>query len=440
MKGFVSFLKYNNAIPLAVTFLMIGAASTYAATNPETFVQKEEKVISIDNTYIAGVNLKKYTPTAQVTAVKEDDDFYYVTYTFKTIALVDYVWQKVTTEEVMQVGKTRLGKHRDLGLFVTEQLRQKIAGELLRLKETQAIEKKNISQKKVATVYKGLIGGFLDSKTETIKGYKPVVDESPEEEEEEQTFARPDPNAMAKKLAEKERLALLAKQKEQEKEQEIVSDEEVGTTTPEEEVDDIDGDTEDATDEDDNNDDTSTSTPGTSGGGSGGSGSATTTPTNKKPVLTILGNNPARVALGGNYVDLGATVSDDHDLDNTVEVYLDDVLVESIVIDTSVVGTYTVMYESIDSDGAIAQKVRTVEVYDPDPVEEESEEEVGTTTPPVEAPPEPTPEEENNTNTPETSNPTQQTNTSASDESESPQVSQSTNQPQNQQSASSTGQ
>lgn len=386
MKGIVSFLKFNNAVPLTVTFLMVGAASTYAATNPETFVQKEEKVISIDNTYIAKINLKSYTPTAQVTAVREDDDFYYVEYTFKTIALTDHVWQKVTTQETMQVGKKRLGGHRDLGLFVTDQLRQKIANELARLKETQTIEKKNISQKKVATVYSGLIGGFIDSKTTTIAGYEPVV-ELPEKEPEEQTFARPDPDALKKKeealkkKLEEEKVQQEAL-KEAEEQQEEVTNEPKETETPiQTGTSTVKGTT------------TSNTTNNTgSGGGSTNEEAPTSTP-NQAPTLTILGENPVRIAIGATYTDLGATVSDDHDTINTVEVYVNGVQVDSVVLDTSATGTYEIMYESADSEGSIAQKIRIVEVYDLAPIVEEPEPEVEKSTTTPETEPEQVPEE-----------------------------------------------
>jgi len=46
------------------------------------------------------------------------------------------------------------------------------------LRETQQIEKAQVSQKVVATSYGGLVGKFLDDTTETLPGYVPVVDET----------------------------------------------------------------------------------------------------------------------------------------------------------------------------------------------------------------------------------------------------------------------
>lgn len=326
MKGFLHILKYNNAVPIAVSLILLGAASTYAATNPEAIISEEQEVISIDNTYIATKNLNKYSPTVEILSVHEDGEFYYVVYELSTIELVDYVWQDFVEQQEMKVAKSTLGNYRDLGEFVTKQLRELIDNELARLKETQVYEKQQVTQKRVTTKYKGIIGGFLDASTETIDGYRPVV-KLPKPEPEIQTFARPDPEAKDKPAIP----AIIAIVKDQ-----TSSSSEATQDTPEGE-----------------NDSTGTDTP-----------LGTTTP-NTPPQLTILGDNPALVELGGSYTDLGAVVEDDSDEELSVALFLDDVAVESIVIDTSVVGTHVITYEATDSLGAIGQKKRIVEVYDP---------------------------------------------------------------------------
>ena len=175
----LNFLKYNNIVPVTVAFVLLGAGGAYAATNPAAILSAQEQVVSIDNTYIANKNLDAYTPQVVIVNVKEDDEYYYVAYQFITIDLKDAAWQDVLKEEVMRVSKADLGPYRDLGLYVTEQLKQKIDRELARLKETQEFERRQVTQKIVATAYSGLIGAFLDDTTETIPGYKPVVEPPP---------------------------------------------------------------------------------------------------------------------------------------------------------------------------------------------------------------------------------------------------------------------
>lgn len=331
MSKIIRFFIYNNIVPITISFVLLGAASTYAATNPEQILAETQKVVSIDNTYIANKDLSRYTPKARIVAVREDSDFYYVSYQFTTIELVEYVWQDVTMAEEMKIAKATLGTYRDLGEFVTRQLRERIANELIRLRETQVFERQNITQKQVTTQYSGLIGGLLDDKTETIAGYTPVV-EAPSPETERQTFARPDPNAKMP-----------------------------AQPIPAEELRD------DETTYDDDEEDYFNQ--------------------NNPPSLTVLGDNPARVPLGGTYTDLGVVVDDDHDGELTAYIFLDGAPVSAVQIDTSKVATYTIIYEATDSKGKIGQVKRMVEVYDPNAVTEP----VGETTDPTPAAPVETP-------------------------------------------------
>ncbi len=173
--AFLDFVKYNNAFPIAVSIALLGAGSTFAATNPDAIYSAQQQVLSIDNTYIANKDLAGYTPTIQIVGVTEDTDNYYVTYRLTTIDVVDSVWRDVTKEPVMQVDRRVLGKYGDLGLYVTEQLKQIIDRELAYLHDVQDIERKQVTNKVVATAYSGLVGALLDTTTETIPGYVPVV-------------------------------------------------------------------------------------------------------------------------------------------------------------------------------------------------------------------------------------------------------------------------
>ncbi len=174
-----NFLKYHNAVPIAVSIMLLGAGGAFAATNPAAVYSSNQSVISIDNTYIASKNLSAYTPRIQIVGVTEDPGYYYVNYTFFTVDLKDYVWQDVSRGGQMKVSKAELGQYRDLGLYVTEQLKQIVGREMQRLVQTQEIERKNVTQKTVATEYGGLVGKFLDNTTKELPGYVPVVTPRP---------------------------------------------------------------------------------------------------------------------------------------------------------------------------------------------------------------------------------------------------------------------
>lgn len=175
MQKMLHFLQYHNAVPLAVTILVMGAGATFAATDPQAIYNTQQQVVSVDNTYIASKDLSAYQPRVQITQVTEDGDNYYVGYKLYTIDVDNYVWKDVVKDELITVSKADLGPYRDLGVYVTQQLRQTTERELARLVDTQDIEKRSISQKIVATTYGGLVGKFLDPSTETLPGYTPVV-------------------------------------------------------------------------------------------------------------------------------------------------------------------------------------------------------------------------------------------------------------------------
>lgn len=77
------------------------------------------------------------------------------------------------------------------------------------------------------------------------------------------------------------------------------------------------------------------------------------------PVITLLGDSPAAVALNGSYVDPGSTVVDDTDSDLVVNV--------TGTVDTATPGAYTLSYSSTDSAGNMGHATRMVYVADQTP-------------------------------------------------------------------------
>ncbi len=175
MRKILNFFTYNNAVPILVSMVLLGAGSAFAATNPESIYASQQETISVDNSYIVNKDLSTYTPKVEITGVTEDEINYYVTYDFTTIDIDNYVWKDVVKKSSMTVAKDTLGQYGDLGLYVTAQLKQIIDTDKQHLAEVQEKEKQHSSLAVVATTYSGLIGKFLDSTTETLPGYVPVV-------------------------------------------------------------------------------------------------------------------------------------------------------------------------------------------------------------------------------------------------------------------------
>lgn len=111
------------------------------------------------------------------------------------------------------------------------------------------------------------------------------------------------------------------------------------------------------------------------------------------PVISIFGNNPAEIAVGDTYADLGASVSDDTDQNLGIKTYQWAVEseqwteVQTVNIDTSVSDTYEILYRATDQAGNVGSATRTVTVSEQSTVNSGQQEE------PAEEPtPEPAPE------------------------------------------------
>jgi hypothetical protein len=175
----INFIKYHNAFTIGFMIVFIGFSVSLAVSPEmrENFISSQEVVRSVDNSYILAVDLDNFNFGLQITGITESADNYYITYTYKTIVIQDYVWQVVDREKTLTVSKAVLGG-KDLGLHVAEELGELINFELSFLKEVQQLEReKGLTQKIVATHYSGLIGRFLEPKEKVFPGYTPVVQE-----------------------------------------------------------------------------------------------------------------------------------------------------------------------------------------------------------------------------------------------------------------------
>lgn len=312
MQPFLRFLSYNNTVPIALTILLSGAGATFAATNPESIYDSAQSVVVADNTYIANKDLSSFTPRILIMGVTEDADNYYVAYALTTIDVVDAVWRDVVKEGVLTVSKGVLGEYGDLGLYATEQFKQIVDSQLAYLREVQEIERKQVTQKIVATSYSGLIGQFLDESTEVLPGYVPVV--TPPSPPEPIVEATPQPDTE-------------------------------GQQDPENEL------------PQPNPEDPSSN--------EGGAAVGTSTPSDPlaAPQIQILGDNPVELSLNASYVDLGIVATDDSGAIPQIKKYVDGVEIsDQVVIDTSLAGEHVIRYVATDVDGNSTSAERLIRV------------------------------------------------------------------------------
>lgn len=318
-KKFITFIKYHNALPLAFLAIFLGFGAAFAA-NPEVREKVAESVISpehtlksVDNSFLLQTDFNLFSPSAQITDIKEDDTSYYITYTLYTIDLKEGRWGTVSVVKELVVSKQLLGQA-DLGVYIGEELSEVVDRQLQYLKEVQEKERtKGETEKVVATTYSGLIGKFLDSTEEVISGYEPVIP-SKQKTVAEETL----PSSASDQTPP------------------TVSVQSTSSGAPAQET----------------------------GSSQTASVIASVTPSETTPpTITIIGNNPAKIPTRGTYSDNGVKVDDNKDQNLGYTTAVDGVIVQEVSLDTSKPRVYTITYTTQDTSQNKSETKRTVIIY-----------------------------------------------------------------------------
>lgn len=340
-------LKYHNAVPVALGVVFLGAGAAFASSPAarDAVLSSATTVRSVDNSYLLAADLISFDPKLTITAVVEDASFYHVSYSYRTIAIVDYVWRDIERMENLAVSKAALGDE-DLGVFVARELGEVVEQRGVYLAEAQGIERAKGETAKVATIeYAGLVGKLLDPKVTVFDGYVPVKEEVAVAEAErpaEPAGVSSDvvvsqDSAAAPSPSREEIRAFVA-----EAVREILESGAVSQTAAVAAA------------------DASAAEP---------TASSDTTPLAvsdvEPPVITLLGNNPATINVGTAYSDLGATVTDNVNDNLGYRVSVDGKELPEVSIDTSAAGEHVITYTTTDQAGNTATATRTVIVVGP---------------------------------------------------------------------------
>jgi len=177
LKKIIQFIKYHNAFTIGLVLIFIFGASVFASdTVREATIGKAvvEKA-GIDNTALLAADLDNFDFSMKINNVTEDEENYYVLYTYKTLDIQDDIWQPVSQQETLTVSKLALAD-RDLGLYVAEELGEIVDSEKAYLVEVQQKQQeKGVTLVRETTIYTGLIGLVLNPVTKELPGYTPVV-------------------------------------------------------------------------------------------------------------------------------------------------------------------------------------------------------------------------------------------------------------------------
>ena len=185
------FVKYHNGFVVGLMLALFGGAAIFAADPGAREAVLGKEIVSqtgVDNSAILAADLDDFDFEIKINEVAEDENNYYVDYSFRTLEIQDNIWQEAQRRSSMTIDKLSLAG-KDLGLYVQEQLVQVAQNEQNYLKQVQAAEtKKGPTQIARAAEYTGLIGLVLDAKNAILPGYDPVVKPAPAE----LTVASPD--------------------------------------------------------------------------------------------------------------------------------------------------------------------------------------------------------------------------------------------------------
>lgn len=174
MGKFINFLKYNNAtVLILLAFFIIGSGVFAQTETGQDFIgQQNANVQGIDNTLLLAVDLDNYNMDFKIEKIEEDSDYYYVTYTFLDIDILNKAWQYELKEKVRKVSK-KSGK--ELSSYMAEEFKEIYDTRIRELKDEQVKAQSTGEEKRVeVTSYDGLIGKTLDLAGKIFPGYEPI--------------------------------------------------------------------------------------------------------------------------------------------------------------------------------------------------------------------------------------------------------------------------
>ncbi|MDD5071820.1 MAG: hypothetical protein PHQ42_03740, partial [Patescibacteria group bacterium] len=137
--------------------------------------QKQTTIEGTDNTLLLAADLESFDMDYKIEKIEEDEEMYYITYTYLDLLLVDNAWQYQFKESVRRVSKK---SKLDLGIYLAEELKEEYEARVRELKGAQAKARSAGEEKRLAvTEYSGLIGATLDLAAKVFSGYEPIKKE-----------------------------------------------------------------------------------------------------------------------------------------------------------------------------------------------------------------------------------------------------------------------
>jgi hypothetical protein len=168
----INFLKYNNATIIILAIVLIVGGGALAA-GPENIGQKQTSIEGIDNTLLLSVDLATFNMDFKIETIEQDEKYYYVTYSYLDIVIIDNAWQYQLNQNTQKVSK-RIKQ--DIGEYMAKFLVKHHEARIRELTEEQKLAQAQGQTTRVeVTEYSGLVGLTLDLASTVFPGYDPVV-------------------------------------------------------------------------------------------------------------------------------------------------------------------------------------------------------------------------------------------------------------------------
>jgi len=171
-KKIIEFIKYNNATIIIVVIIFVFGGGVFASeTGREALGQRETNIEGTDNTVLLAADLDNFDMDFRIEKIEEDEDYYYVTYTFIDLLEVNQAWQYQLMQKVRKVSKNI---DMDLGEYLAEELGEEYQARIKELKKIQTEAREQGETKREEVIkYSGLIGRALNAGEKIFPNYSP---------------------------------------------------------------------------------------------------------------------------------------------------------------------------------------------------------------------------------------------------------------------------
>lgn len=167
----IYFIKYNNAMFVVILVVFLLGTGVFASeTGREVLGQKSTKVEGIDNTLLLSADLENFDMDFKIENIEEDDEFYYVVYTFLNLEKANDAWQYQLQEKVRKISKKSGVNVSD---YIIDQFKKEYQDRIKYL--TNEKEKAGLvgeEKKREVVEYSGIIGVTLSLAEGIIPNYE----------------------------------------------------------------------------------------------------------------------------------------------------------------------------------------------------------------------------------------------------------------------------